>query len=92
MEFGLLKHGGGESIADAEEPIDREAMGHSPDFCTDDKCFTAMLFHTHCETSWDSDISPFVQTKLSGHIVPLTDCDFITNVVGEIIGRIERVH
>lgn len=92
MEFGLLKHGGGIIIAVAGEQIDGEAMTPFPAFCTDGKRFTAIPFHIPCKTSWHSDISHSIQTKLSNHIIPLTDGNLITNVVGGIIGRIERIH
>ena len=92
LEFGLLKHGGGIIIAVGGEQIDGEAMIPFPDSFIDGKRFTAIPFHFYGKTFRDSDHSPFIQTKLSNHIVPLTDCDLITNVVGEIIGRIEMVH
>lgn len=92
MEFGLLKHGGSESIADVEEPIDGEAMTPFPDSFSDGKRLTAILFHFSGKTFRYGDTSHFIQAKFGFHIIPLTDCDFITNVVGEIIGRIEKVH
>lgn len=92
MEFGLLKHGGGVIIAVVGEQVDGEAMTSFPDSCTDGKRFTAILFHSSGKTFRYGDTVIFIQTKLSNHIVPLTDCDLITNVVGGIIGRIERGH
>lgn len=92
MGFGLLKHGGGIIIADAGEQIDGEAMTPFPDSFSDGKRFTATPFHFFGKTFRYGDTVIFIQTKLSNHIVPLTNCDLITNVVGGIIGRIERVH
>ena len=92
MEFGLLKHGGGVIIAVAGEPIDGEAMAPFPDSCTDGKRFTAIPFHFSGKTFRYGDTSHFIQAKFGFHIIPLTDCDLITNIVGGIIGRIEKVH
>lgn len=92
MEFGLLKHGGGIIIAIVGEQVDGEAMTSFPDSCTDGKRFTAIPFHFSGKTFRHGDAFHAIQPKLNNHIVPLTDCDLITNVVGGIIGRIERSH
>ena len=56
------------------------------------ECLSAILFHRLCEKFWDFDFTRFVQTKFSGHIFPLANGNFITNVVGGIIGRVKRFH
>ena len=92
MEVGLLKHGGGIIIAVVGEQVDGEALTSFPVSRTDGKRFTAILFHFSGKTFRYGDTSYSIQPKLSNHIVPLTDGDLITNVVGGIIGRIERFH
>ena len=56
------------------------------------ECLSAIFFHRLCKIFWDFNVTKFVQTKFRLHIIPLANGNFISNVVGRIIGRVKRSH
>lgn len=91
MGFGLFKHGSTVIIAVAGERIEGEAIFPFFDSCNG-KRFTAIPFHFFGKTFRHDDGTKFVQTKFGFHIIPLTDGNFISDVVGRIISRVKRFH
>lgn len=92
LRFGLFKHGGRKNHGSTVEKIRIKFWRCIAVYMNNGKCLSAIFFHIHCESFWDFDSTIFVQTEFSGHIIPLTDGDFISNVIGGIIGRVKRFH
>lgn len=50
------------------------------------ECLPAIFSHRLCEISfWDFNVTIYVQTKFSGHIIPLANGNSISDVVGRIV-------
>ena len=92
MEFGLFKHRGRKNHGSTVEKIRIKFWRWIAVYMNNGKCLSAIFFHKLCESFWDFDSTIFVQTKFGFHIIPLTDGNFISNVVGRIIGRVNRFH
>ena len=92
LRFGLFKHGRRKNHGSTVEKIRIKFWRCIAVYMNNGKCLSAIFFHKLCESFWDFDSTIFVQTKFSGHIIPLTDGDFISNVIGGIIGRVKRFH
>lgn len=92
MGFGLFKHGGRKNIRTTVEIIRIKSWRYMAAYMNNGECLSAILFHRLCEKFWDLDFTRFVQTKYGLHIIPLTDSNFISNVVGRKISRVKRFH
>lgn len=92
MGFGLFKHGRRKNRGTTTEIIRIKIWRYIVVYMNNGECLPAIFFHIHCETFWDFDSTIFVQTKFGFHVIPLTDGNFISNVVGRVIGRVKRFH
>ena len=90
--FGLFEHRGRKNPRTTVETIRIKSWRYMMGYMNNGECLSAILFHTLCENFWNSDVAKFVQTKFRFHIIPLADGNFISNVVGRVIGRVKRVH
>lgn len=92
MRFGLFKHRRRKNLRTTVKIIRIRFWRCIAAYTNNGECLPAILFHRLCEKFWNVDFTKFVQTKFSGHIVPLANSNFITKVVGGVIGRVKRSH
>ena len=92
LGFGLFEHRGRKNPRTTGEIIRIKSWRCMAGYMNNGECLSAILFHVPCESFWDVDATIFVQTKFRFHIFPLANGNFITNVVGRVIGRVKRVH
>ena len=93
MRFGLFKHRRRKNLRTTVEIINIKIWRCLAAYTNNGKCLSAIFSHRLCENiSWNVDNTKFVQTKFRFHIFPLANSNFITKVVGGVIGRVKRFH
>ena len=92
LKFGLFKHRKRKNHGSTVEKIRIKFWRWIAVYMNNGKCLSAIFFHKLCESFWDVDVTKFVQTKFRLHIIPLANGNFITNVIGRVIGRVKRSH
>lgn len=92
MGFGLFKHRRRKNIRTTVEIIRIKFWRCIAAYLNNGECLSAIFFHRLCKNFWDFNVTKFVQTKFRFHIIPLANGNFISNVVGRVIGRVKRSH
>ena len=88
----MFKHRGRKNIETIAETIRIKNWRYITGYMNNGECLSAILFHILCKKFWNFDFTKSVQTKFGFHIIPLANGNFITNIVGRVIGRVKRVH
>ena len=92
LGFGLFEHGRRKNYRTIVEIIRIKKWRCIVAYMNNWECLPTIFFHIVYEMFWDVNATIFVQTKFRFHIFPLTDSNFISNVVGRIISRVKRFH
>ena len=92
MGFGLFKHRRRKNISTTVETIRIKKWRYIAAYMNNGECLSAIFFHRLYKNFWDFNVTKFGQTKFRFHIFSLANSNFISNVVGGVIGWVMRSH